>query len=144
MGGCGRKRTPRVAATYAGEANASGAPTPERARPFFEACSAACEKRGRDPKTLRRSVMLRVCCGEDDADIERQAADAGLTIEAIRASGVFVCRPPELVERLHEWEASGVDRVVLSRRSAVDLPSLRLIGEAVLPHVVKSSSQLHG
>jgi alkanesulfonate monooxygenase len=144
IGGSGLKRTPRVAATYAGEANASGAPTPERAQPFFDACAVACDKRGRDPKTLRRSVMLRVCCGEDDADIVRQASDAGLTVEAIRASGVLVCRPTELVERLDEWEASGVDRVVISRRSAVDLPSLRLIGEAVLPLVANASGRPHG
>lgn len=132
IGGSGLKRTPRVAATYAGEANAAGAGTPERAAPFFDACRVACERIGRDPATLRRSVMLRICCGADDADVERQARDAGLTVEEIAASGVFICRPDELIERLHEWQGTGIDRLVLSRRSAVDVQGIELLGSEVL------------
>jgi hypothetical protein len=43
--------------------------------------------------------------------------------------------PPELVELLQQWAASGVDQVVISRRGTVDPPSLELIGEQVLPAV---------
>ena len=142
IGGSGLKRTPRVAATFAGEANAAGAPTPERARPFFDACAAACERIGRDPATLRHSVMLRVCCGADDADIDRQASAASLTVDGMRAAGVAVCRPPELVDRLGEWQFAGIDRVVLSRRSAVDIDGIELLGAEVLPHIDSGAALL--
>jgi alkanesulfonate monooxygenase SsuD/methylene tetrahydromethanopterin reductase-like flavin-dependent oxidoreductase (luciferase family) len=133
-GGSGLKRTPRLAATYADEANSLGR-TPQVSRPFFEACDAACAKRGRDPKSLRRSVLISsVTCGEDDADIDRQLARAGVTRE--QAARGLICSPEQLVELLQEWEASGtVDQVVISRRGAVDAQSLRLIGEQVLPQL---------
>jgi alkanesulfonate monooxygenase SsuD/methylene tetrahydromethanopterin reductase-like flavin-dependent oxidoreductase (luciferase family) len=127
------RRTPRLAATFCDEAN-SLARTPDAAAPFFAACDAACERRGRDPASLRRSVMLTsVTCGEDDADIDRQLAAAGVTRE--QASRGLLCRPTELVDLLRTWEASGVDQVVISRRGTVDPQSLQLIGEQVLPEV---------
>jgi alkanesulfonate monooxygenase SsuD/methylene tetrahydromethanopterin reductase-like flavin-dependent oxidoreductase (luciferase family) len=143
VGGSGLKRTPRLAATFADEAN-SLSRTPEQAVPFFSACDAACEKRGRDPKSLRRSVLLSsVTCGEDDADIDRQLALAGITREQTAGRGLL-CGPAELVERLQEWDASGVDQVVISRRGAVDPISLQLIGERVLPPLGKIAAPGEG
>ena len=78
--------------------------------------------------------MVRVCCGSDDADIERQGAAAGLTADGMRAAGILVCRPSQLIDRLGQWRSAGVDRVVLSGRSAVDLPTVELIGTEVLGH----------
>jgi len=142
IGGSGLKRTPRLAATFADEANAASGRQPEGAVPFFSACDAACDKRGRDPKTLRRSVMITsVTCGEDDADIDRQLAAAGMTREQTTGRG-FICRPPELLECLQEWEASGIDQVVISRRGAVDPHSLQLIGEQVLPALGKRPAKV--
>jgi alkanesulfonate monooxygenase SsuD/methylene tetrahydromethanopterin reductase-like flavin-dependent oxidoreductase (luciferase family) len=133
VGGSGLKRTPRLAATFCDEAN-SLSRTPDAAAPFFAACDAACEKLGRDPSTLRRSVMITsVTCGEDDADVDRQLAAAGVTRD--QASRGLMCRPAELVELLGTWASSGVDQVVISRRGTVDRRSLQLIGEQVLPEV---------
>jgi alkanesulfonate monooxygenase SsuD/methylene tetrahydromethanopterin reductase-like flavin-dependent oxidoreductase (luciferase family) len=130
VGGSGLVRTPRVAARYADEAN-SLARTPEAGQAFYDACAAACETIGRDPATLRRSVMVHVTCGIDDADVRRHVDAAGLTMEQV--AGTFICNPDQLVERLQDWEASGIERAVISRRGAVDLPSIRMIGELVVP-----------
>jgi alkanesulfonate monooxygenase len=133
VGGSGLRRTPRLAATFCDEVN-SLSRTPDVAAPFFAACDAACEQRGRDPRSLRRSVMITsVTCGEDDADVDRQLAAAGVTRE--QASRGLICRPAELVELLRAWAAAGIDQVVISRRGSVDPASLRLIGEEVLPAV---------
>jgi len=132
IGGSGLKRTPRVAGRFADECNTL-ARTPEAAAPFFAACADAFEAAGRDPATMRRSHLLTVLCAEDEADARRQAAAAGVTLEQLPPGRVAT--PDELVERLLAWRAAGVDRVVISRNGGVDLPSLRMIGELVLPKV---------
>lgn len=129
LGGSGLVRTPRLIAAFADEAN-SPAASSDAARTFFQACADACEAAGRDPASLRRSRMLSVCCGADDADVERHLAAAGLARDQIDPS--IVCTPAELLSRVERCRADGVDRVVLSRRGGVDLPSLRLIGREVL------------
>jgi alkanesulfonate monooxygenase SsuD/methylene tetrahydromethanopterin reductase-like flavin-dependent oxidoreductase (luciferase family) len=133
IGGSGLKRIPRLAATYADEVNNLSA-TPGKSREFFDACRSACEKLGRDPATLRRSVMITgMTVGEDDADIDRQLRAAGVAREQVPDSPIL--RPPELVELLQEWAAEGIDRVILSQRGSIDPTSIRLIGEQVLPKV---------
>lgn len=129
IGGSGLRRTPRLAAKHADEVN-SLARQPEGAAPFFDACRAARQAIGRDPDTLRCSVLLPITCGVDDADTDRQLTAAGLRRDQIDPA--LICTPQQLVERLERWREAGVDRVVLSRRGAVDLPSLRMLGEAVV------------
>lgn len=129
VGGHGLIRTPRIAGRFADECNTL-ARTPEEAAPFFEACTKATEAAGRDPATLRRSHLLTVLCAEDEADARRQATAAGVSLEELPPGRVNT--PGQLVERLRRWEAAGVDRVVISRNGGVDLPSLRLVGEAVV------------
>ncbi|MBV9661010.1 MAG: LLM class flavin-dependent oxidoreductase, partial [Acidimicrobiales bacterium] len=129
VGGSGLRRTPAIAGRFADECNCM-ARTPEEAAPFFEACRAAFEAAGRDPATMRRSHILTTLCAEDDADAERQARAAGLTVDQLPPGRVTT--PAVLVDRLREWEAAGLDRVVISRNGSMDLPSLQMIGELVL------------
>ncbi|HKE72334.1 MAG TPA: LLM class flavin-dependent oxidoreductase [Acidimicrobiales bacterium] len=133
VGGSGLERTPLVAGRFADECNTL-ARTPEAAAPFFAACAAAFEAAGRDPALMRRSHLLTVLCAEDEADARRQAEAAGVTLEQLPPGRVAT--PDELVERLLGWQAAGVDRVVISRNGGVDLPSLRMIGELVVPRVI--------
>jgi alkanesulfonate monooxygenase SsuD/methylene tetrahydromethanopterin reductase-like flavin-dependent oxidoreductase (luciferase family) len=129
IGGSGLVRTPALAAQYADEVN-SLARTPDAAGPFFAACRSACAEVGRDPATLRRSVLMPITCGDDDAEIERQLTAAGLRRDQI--DPVLIVTPKELIERIDRWQEAGVDRVVLSRRGAVDVPSLVLLGEEIV------------
>jgi alkanesulfonate monooxygenase SsuD/methylene tetrahydromethanopterin reductase-like flavin-dependent oxidoreductase (luciferase family) len=129
IGGSGLVRTPRLAATYADEVN-SLARTPAAAEPFMATCEEACAELGRDPATLRRSVLMPITCGDDDVEIERQLAAAGLRREQIDPDLIVTTK--ELVQRIERWQDAGIDRVVLSRRGAVDLPSLVLLGEEVV------------
>jgi alkanesulfonate monooxygenase SsuD/methylene tetrahydromethanopterin reductase-like flavin-dependent oxidoreductase (luciferase family) len=132
VGGSGLVKTPRLGATFADELNGH-ADRLEDCYEYFEAAAKFCEELGRDPKSLARSVQIHVCCGEDQADIERQAALVGHSVEHLR-SRMFVGTPYELVEFLKPYEEFGFDRVNLGRRLPIDVDSLRLIGEEVLPH----------
>jgi alkanesulfonate monooxygenase SsuD/methylene tetrahydromethanopterin reductase-like flavin-dependent oxidoreductase (luciferase family) len=128
IGGSGLVRTPALAAKYADEVN-SLARTPDAAEPFFAACRAACAEVGRDPATLRRSVLMPITCGDDD-EIERQLAAAGLRRDQIDPA--LIVTPKELIDRLDRWQEARIDRVVLSRRGAIDVPSLVLLGEEIV------------
>jgi alkanesulfonate monooxygenase SsuD/methylene tetrahydromethanopterin reductase-like flavin-dependent oxidoreductase (luciferase family) len=138
VGGSGPKKVPRLGATYADELNGH-ARYVEDCVAFFEEADRVCEELGRDPSTLRRSLQVFILCGEDDADIERQAHGVGHSAERIRER-MFVGTPEQLVAYLRQFEDNGIDRVNLSRRLPVDVSSIRLIGEQVLPHFEKCNS----
>jgi F420-dependent oxidoreductase-like protein len=57
LGGYGKPKLLALAATYADELNLDN-PTPDQARQIFAALDDACRARGRDPGTMKRSVML--------------------------------------------------------------------------------------
>jgi alkanesulfonate monooxygenase len=132
VGGRGLKKTPRLGVTYADELNGH-ADRLEDCFDFFAAAERYCEQIGRDPKTLRKSVQIHVCCGEDEADIARQAALVGHSVEHVR-SRMFCGTPDQLTEYLRQYEEFGFDRVNLGRRLPIDMRGLKLIGEEVLPH----------
>jgi len=128
IGGRGLVRTPALAARYADEVS-SLARTPDGAEPFFAACRSACAQIGRDRATLRRSVLIPITCG-DDAEIERHLAAAGLRRDQIDPALILTTK--ELIALIERWQEAGIDRVVLSRRGAVDLPSLVMLGEEIV------------
>ena len=76
---------------------------------------AACERVGRDPGSVWRSLGLYALCGEDEADLERrfarlrQATPAGVldgvTLEQWRP-GRLVGTVEEVREQVAVWEAS--------------------------------------
>jgi alkanesulfonate monooxygenase SsuD/methylene tetrahydromethanopterin reductase-like flavin-dependent oxidoreductase (luciferase family) len=138
IGGKGLKKTPRLAALYADELNAT-ADRLDDCREFFAAADRLCEENGRDPKTLKHSAQVQVCVGVDEADIARQAQLVGSSVEQLRAK-MFTGTPDQLVEFLEPYEEFGFDRINLSRRLPVDLPGLQAIGEVVLPHFERQGS----
>ena len=85
IGGGGPKRTPALAATVR-----RGVQHPVR-RPSSSSassatvCRAACEAIDRDPATMTFSAALVLCCGADDAEVERRAAAIGRDAAELRA-----------------------------------------------------------
>ncbi len=70
VGGGGPTSTPRLAATYADEFNLPFSSLADTEAQFGRV-RAACEARGRDPKSLRLSAAQVVCCGSDEAELTR-------------------------------------------------------------------------
>lgn len=132
IGGAGPRRTPELAARYADEFNATfPAGAPERYARFRRAC----ERIGRDPATARLSVVVPVCCGADRAEAERRAA----AIDSTMMRDAAITGPPDAVtEGLATLGADGADTVYLHIYDPGDLDHIRLLGEAVLPHLDRS------
>jgi alkanesulfonate monooxygenase len=132
-GGGGPRRTPRLAATYADEYNlpfSSVADTEAQ----YALVRAACETRGRDPGTLRLSTAQTVCCGKDEAEVERRAANIGRTPDQLRAHGV-AGTPDEVAARLRAFADIGAQTVYLQVLDLDDLDHLDLLAADVVPQV---------
>jgi len=94
----------------------------------------ACEEKGRDLGTLRLSAAQTVCCGANDAEVERRAASIGRTADELRANGV-AGTPDEVVARLQEFAEVGAGSVYLQVLDLEDLGHIALLSEEVLPRV---------
>ncbi len=96
--------------------------TPAAYRERLEVLGAACERIGRDPATVTRSLGLYALVGEDRADLARRfrrlcelapaGTMAGRTLDEWRR-GRLVGTVEEVGEQLGEWEALEVDTLVL-------------------------------
>ena len=133
VGGGGATRTPRLAATYADEFNLPFS-SPAHTGAQYARVRAACEDRGRDPATLRLSAAQVVCCGADEAEVRRRAANIGRQPDELRANGA-TGTPDEVVARLQAFAEIGAETVYLQVLDLDDLDHLALISEAVLPRV---------
>jgi len=108
-----------VVARHADGWSASWTWTPEAYRRRLDILDAACDRVGRDPATVTRSVGLCTLVGEDEADLSRRfrrlsGLDAleGVSLDEWRR-GRLVGTVEEVSGQLEEWEALGVDTVVL-------------------------------
>jgi F420-dependent oxidoreductase-like protein len=133
VGGGGPKRTPRLAATFADEFNIPVSSVADTEAQFARVRT-ACREMGRDAGTLRLSAAQTVCCGANDAEVERRAANIGRKADELRANGV-AGTPDEVVARLQEFAGVGAESVYLQVLDLEDLDHIALISEEVLPRV---------
>jgi alkanesulfonate monooxygenase SsuD/methylene tetrahydromethanopterin reductase-like flavin-dependent oxidoreductase (luciferase family) len=110
-----------LAAEHADGWNTCWVWTPEA---YAERCGAldrACEKVGRDPSTVWRSLGLYALCGEDHADLERRFArmrdlmPAGVVTESLAEwrVGRLVGTVEEIREQRDRWHELGVETLIL-------------------------------
>jgi F420-dependent oxidoreductase-like protein len=125
VGGGGKVRTPRLAATYADEFNLpfhSAADTAAQ----FDRVRAACAKTGR---SLVLSAAQTVVCGQDDAEVRRRAEAIG---RAPRPDGGYVVGTPgDVVEQLAPFIEAGATRLYLQVLDLADLDHLELLAAEV-------------
>ena len=141
IGGSARPGTTRPAVQFADEYNTLFG-TVDEIRERKRALDAACETAGRDPGTLRYSLMAPLVVGEDDAAVRESARRIGerfsrdpdevLTRYAERGPVGTVDR---VVERLREIESIGYERVMLQHLAHADLETVALIGRELVPKV---------
>jgi F420-dependent oxidoreductase-like protein len=133
VGGHGTKRTPQLAVRFADEYNIPFPASVDAAARQFDRIRAAADAAGRtDGPQL--SVALVLCCGRDDAELERRAAAIGRQLPELREHGL-AGTPDELVERIGEFEKSGASRVYLQLLDLADLDHLELIAAEVAPQL---------
>lgn len=131
LGGRGPRRTPRLAARYADEFNVTFSPV----EVFVEQrdrVRAACDEAGRDPATMRFSVALVLCCGDDEATFRRRADAIGRAPDELRQNGACGT-PDEVAATLRAYRDAGAARVYLQTLDDTDHDHLSLVAEAVAP-----------
>lgn len=146
VGGSGEKRTLRIVAEHADEWNAVGQ-TVEGYRDKNEVLLRHCEAVGRDPSTIRRSMMTGFIIGKDEAaqraHLGRVAetlpmlgrGDPSEVLAGMRSRGWLVGTPDEFVQELGRREEAGVQRVMMQHQAQEDFATLELIASEVLPQV---------
>ena len=120
-----RALAPRLAAQFADEFNLPFSSLDDTEAQFGRV-RAACIDKGRDPTTLRLSAAQTVCCGANDAEVERRAANIGRKAEDLRAHGL-AGTPDEVVARLQQFAAIGAESVYLQVLDLGDLEHIDLL-----------------
>lgn len=130
MGGGGTKKTPALAARYAAEFN-----LPFRSIEDFvaqrERVEAACAAIGRETPMVY-SAALVLCCGRDEAEIERRAAVIRREPAELRENGA-AGTPAEVAATLRQWAEAGAQRIYLQVLDLDDLDHLDLVANEVAP-----------
>jgi F420-dependent oxidoreductase-like protein len=133
LGGMGKRRTPQLAARYADEFNLPFASVDDSAGQI-DRIREACAEVGRDPATLRMSNALVLCCGRDDAEVQRRAAAIGRDAAELRQNGL-AGTPAEVVDKIGQYAALGSRRIYLQVLDLDDLDHLDLVASEVAPQV---------
>jgi alkanesulfonate monooxygenase SsuD/methylene tetrahydromethanopterin reductase-like flavin-dependent oxidoreductase (luciferase family) len=141
VGGSAKPGTAEPAVRFADEYNTFFATTDEirkRKRKLDEAC----ERAGRDPATLRYSLMAPCVVGRDERELLESARRVGARFgrepqEVIERYGERgpVGTVEQVVERLKEIEGIGYERMMLQHLAHQDLDALALIGRELAPAV---------
>lgn len=129
VGGRGEKRTLRIAARHADGWNVPYINVEE-----FERLNGVldmwCEREGRDPAALDRSVNLHMLMGANAADAER------ITRERGAAGGGTLTGPPQrAIETLKRYQQAGAARISVAIRPPVEWEALEAFVEEVIPAV---------
>lgn len=130
IGGNGEKRTLPLVARYANEWNGVFIPAPryrELNRRLDELLAAV----GRQPSSVRRSLMTRVIFGRTDAAVTAQL-ESNQSIDALRERGIVVGTANAVVEQLGKIAEAGAQRVMLQWMDLDDLDGLAALADAVL------------
>ena len=141
VGGSARPGTTIPAVRFADEYNtffATSGELRDRKRTLDEAC----ERAGRDPATLRYSLMAPCVVGRDDRELHDSAQRVGARFgrdpkEVLERYGERgpVGTVKQVVERLKEIDELGYERVMLQHLPHQDLDTVALIGRELAPAV---------
>jgi len=134
LGGAG-PRMLNLAARFAQEWNCFYKGADEYAQ-LQQQFAQACLDQGRDPTSIRRSLMTPFLLGRTDAEVEQRLAAhrrvfAGLpaTMSAWRDSGMPGGTVSEFREQVALWASMGVERIILEHNVVDDLDLLDLLAE---------------
>ena len=145
IGGTGRKRTIPLAAREAAEWNMSRLDV-DLYREASVDLAASCREIGRDPRSIRHSVMTSYIIGRDRSEQRERAAKVSKIIPQMsrltpdevienRKLAWFVGTPEVIAEKMRGVAAMGVDLFMLQHFLLDDSDALKLLASDVLPAV---------
>jgi len=131
VGGNGGKRTMSNVVRYAAEWNCVML-TPSEFTRLNEQLTELLNEAGKDPKSVRRSMMTNCVFGRDDSALNEKLTERGKTLGQLRQRGIVAGSPDAVVEQLQELEQVGVQRIMLQWLDLDDLDGLKALAKAVL------------
>ncbi len=141
VGGEGRPRSMRIAARFADEFNLTSS-GPDRATEKMRQLRDVLVAEGRDPESIRRSVMVGVMVGADEAEVEARGRDLMVALDADpdgpsdwleeRRARWVVGSPDQAREMVRRFAAAGIERLMLQDFLPRDLEMIDLIGRELI------------
>jgi alkanesulfonate monooxygenase SsuD/methylene tetrahydromethanopterin reductase-like flavin-dependent oxidoreductase (luciferase family) len=141
MGGTGEKRTLPMVAREAAEWNLSrlDAEMYVQRRDFLEAC---CREIGRNPRSIRHSVMTNFVIGRNESEIRERAEQlrrmspdlSKMNLDEMlenRRSSWFIGTPEQIAEKMRELARLGIDLFMLRQFLLDDRDALKLLAEVI-------------
>lgn len=126
IGGGGKQRTLPLAARYASEWNVPFV-TPDKYRELNDYLTELLKERGRDPKSVKRSIMTRLIIGKTEADVQAK-------VDGQNVDNLIVGTPSQVVDRIGTYVDAGVERFMLQWLELDDMDGIELVASQVLPH----------
>lgn len=135
IGGRGEKRTLRIAARHADGWNVPYI-SPEEFKHKCDVLDSWCDKEGRDPATIKRSINLHFfgvpTDAKADAAHQKLRDTLGRSWEA-GAPGALVGGPSQIVEQIGRFQQAGVTALNIAFRPPVDWEGVQAFVEQVMP-----------
>lgn len=131
IGGKGVKRTLPYVVRYASEWNCVSLLPDEFAR-LNQRLNEMLVQAGREPGSVRRSMMTGCVFGKDEAALNKKIRFYGKTLEEVRQHGAVAGSMSDIKEQLQALETAGVQRIMLQWLDLDDLESLEAVAKAML------------
>jgi alkanesulfonate monooxygenase SsuD/methylene tetrahydromethanopterin reductase-like flavin-dependent oxidoreductase (luciferase family) len=145
MGGKGQKRTLPMVAREAAEWNVArlDAAMYAEGRAILEL---SCREIGRDPRSIRHSVMASYIIGRNKSELRERAAQVSEIVRDLKGMSPdeviedrrpwwFVGTPDEIAEKMRHFAGLGVDLFMLQHFLLDDSDALQLLASEVIPAV---------
>ena len=139
IGGQGEKRMLRIVARHADGWNVPFL-APEQFAQRNATLDRWCEREGRNPRAIVRTVNLGLAIGEDAADVRRQEENLRLMFGPMTdfvRPGILVGTPSAVADRIRGYAAAGAEWVNLALRAPFDWKGLELFVREVMPAFAK-------
>jgi F420-dependent oxidoreductase-like protein len=145
VGGKGGPRISRLVARWADEFNTHGG-TPKEVGDRYARVREAVDAAGREQDTVTTSLMTWVCVGADETSFRERVErarrldpDAGSFDDFLAdiENDCIVGTPDRAAERLSEYAAAGVQRILLNHLLFDDVDTLELLAHDVFPNVAR-------
>ena len=135
VGGRGERRTLRIVAEHADEWNLTRV-TPDEYATKCRVLEEHCRAVGRDPATIRRSLMVPIVTGRTSAEVTARLARARATFSRLPEdpaewlkAGFLYGTIAEVRDGVRRWEEAGMHRLMLQVLDMTDLEMIRFIGQ---------------
>ncbi len=137
IGGLGEKKTLKIVAKHADGWNAAYTSVEHFAH-LSKVLDEWCEKSGRDPASIGRSINLTFNMGTTQAEVdeerEKLRAAWGPVAERIE-SGAVLCTPSEAVDRIKSYEEAGASMINIALRAPWNEAALDAYLDEVIPTI---------